>query len=87
MATISERTTALETDMKTVKDEVALLKQQIGQMATKDDLAGLKVFFQQRDESYTKNMWKLIFSLIGVMVVLLGAAFGIPELGKMFGVG
>jgi hypothetical protein len=41
-------------------------------------------FFRDRDETYTKNMWKAIFGLLGLMALVLMTLIGIKEIPKFF---
>lgn len=81
---LENRVAILETQMKEVRDDIKEIKTQVKEGATKGDLVELKGFFDDRDQTYTKNMWKVIYGLLVVLVALLTAAWGLKEIPKLF---
>ncbi len=76
---LEERTVAVERDIKEIKS-------QLNETAKKSDVERLEHTLEQRDANYTKNLWKLIFILIGVFTAITLAAVGLgvtdlPALG------
>ena len=67
---LEERTVALERDIKEIKS-------QLNETAKKSDVERLEKTLEQRDANYTKNLWKLIFILIGVFTAITLAAVGL----------
>src|SRR5690606_13925773 len=61
---LESRVSVLETQMASVQEDLAEIKQQIGQAATKRDLQDLQQFFDNRDKTYTHNLWRLVFGLV-----------------------
>jgi len=86
-ADLESRVTKLETEMAGVKADLSEIKAQIGQAATKKDLSELRSFFVERDQSYTRNLWKLVFGLVLLIALIASAAVGISlsEVGPLFG--
>ena len=82
--TLDNRVTRLETQMAEVREDIADIKTQIQASATKADLAELKAYFERRDQTYTTNMWKVIFGLLAVLVALVALSFGLKEIPKLF---
>ena len=76
---LEERTVAVERDIKEIKA-------QLNETAKKSDVERLERTLNERDANYTKNLWKLIFILIGVFTAITLAAVGLgvtdlPTLG------
>ena len=76
---LEERTVAVERDIKEIKA-------QLNETAKKSDVERLERTLNERDANYTKNLWKLIFILIGVFTAITLAAVGLgvtdlPALG------
>ncbi|MFY9299183.1 MAG: hypothetical protein WAP20_08895 [Limnochordia bacterium] len=69
---MEERQQALERDVKEIK-------QQLHETAKKTDVERLEKMLNERDATQTKNMWKLIFILIGVFTLITLAAVGLKE--------
>ncbi len=67
---LEERTVAVERDIKEIKF-------QLNETAKKSDVERLENTLEQRDANYTKNLWKLIFILIGVFTAITLAAVGL----------
>jgi uncharacterized coiled-coil protein SlyX len=67
---LEERTVAVERDIKEIKA-------QLNETAKKTDVERLEKTLEQRDANYTKNLWKLIFILIGVFTAITLAAVGL----------
>jgi len=67
---LEERTVAVERDIKEIK-------YQLNETAKKSDVERLEKTLEQRDANYTKNLWKLIFILIGVFTAITLAAVGL----------
>jgi uncharacterized coiled-coil protein SlyX len=67
---LEERTVAVERDIKEIKS-------QLNETAKKSDVERLENTLEQRDANYTKNLWKLIFILIGVFTAITLAAVGL----------
>jgi hypothetical protein len=72
IARLEERQQALERDVKEIK-------QQLHETAKKTDVERLEKMLNERDATQTKNMWKLIFILIGVFTLITLAAVGLKE--------
>lgn len=72
IARVEERQQALERDVKEIK-------QQLHETAKKTDVERLEKMLNERDATQTKNMWKLIFILIGVFTLITLAAVGLKE--------
>lgn len=72
IARLEERQQALERDVKEIK-------QQLHETAKKTDMERLEKMLNERDATQTKNMWKLIFILIGVFTLITLAAVGLKE--------
>ena len=72
IARLEERQQALERDVKEIK-------QQLHETAKKTDVERLEKMLNERDANYTKNLWKLIFILIGVFTLITLAAVGLKE--------
>lgn len=70
IARLEERQQALERDVKEIK-------QQLHETAKKTDVERLEKMLNERDANYTKNLWKLIFILIGVFTAITLAAVGL----------
>jgi len=70
IARLEERQQALERDVKEIK-------QQLHETAKKTDVERLEKMLNERDATQTKNMWKLIFILIGVFTAITLAAVGL----------
>lgn len=79
----------LEAEMKEVRTDVAEIKEQVGKAATKQDLDNLQAFFLERDQSFNRNVWRLLYGLVGVVVLIALAAVGISlsEIGPLFNIG
>lgn len=84
---MESRVTKLETEMVDVKADLSEIKAQIGQAATKKDLGELRSFFVERDQSYTKNLWKLVFGLVALVALIAAGAVGLTagDVGALFG--
>ena len=67
---LEERTVAVERDIKEIKS-------QLNETAKRSDVQRLEKTLEQRDANYTKNLWKLIFILIGVFTAITLAAVGL----------
>ena len=67
---LEERTVSMERDIKEIK-------LQLNETAKKSDVERLEKTLEQRDANYTKNLWKLIFILIGVFTAITLAAVGL----------
>ncbi len=67
---LEERTVALERDIKEIKS-------QLNETAKKSDVERLEKTLEQRDANYTRNLWKLIFILIGVFTAITLTAVGL----------
>jgi len=67
---LEERTVAVERDIKEIKS-------QLNETAKRSDVQRLEKTLEQRDVHYTKNLWKLIFILIGVFTAITLAAVGL----------
>lgn len=80
IARLEERQQALERDVKEIK-------QQLHETAKKTDVERLEKMLNERDATQTKNMWKLIFILIGVFTLITLAAVGlkVSDLPSFFG--
>lgn len=64
----------IECDVKDIEDK----------MATKEDVNSLKELLLDRDNQYTKNMWRVIFGLLGIVGTISLTAFGIEKLPSIF---
>jgi len=84
---LESRVSVLETQMASVQEDLAEIKQQIGQAATKRDLQDLQQFFDNRDKTYTHNLWRLVFGLVLLVALIAAGAVGISlsEVGPLFG--
>jgi hypothetical protein len=71
---LEERQQALERDVKEIK-------QQLHETAKKTDVERLEKMLNERDATQTKNMWRLIFVLIGVFTAITMAAVGLSTAG------
>ena len=67
---LEERTVAIERDIKEIKA-------QLNETAKRSDVERLERTLNERDANYTKNLWKLIFILIGVFTAITLAAVGL----------
>ena len=74
IARLEERQQALERDVKEIK-------QQLHETAKKTDVERLEKMLNERDATQTKNMWRLIFVLIGVFTAITMAAAGLSTAG------
>jgi len=74
IARLEERQQALERDVKEIK-------QQLHETAKKTDVERLEKMLNERDAAQTKNMWRLIFVLIGVFTAITMAAVGLSTAG------
>jgi hypothetical protein len=74
IARLEERQQALERDVKEIK-------QQLHETAKKTDVERLEKMLNERDATQTKNMWRLIFVLIGVFTAITMAAVGLSTAG------
>lgn len=74
IARLEERQQALERDVKEIK-------QQLHETAKKTDVERLEKMLNERDATQTKNMWRLIFVLIGVFTFITMAAVGLSTAG------
>lgn len=81
---IPERVTRLEAQANTMQADIAEIKTELKQSATKDDVEDLKVYFTKRDEQYTANMWKVIYGLLILLGGLVVTMFAVKELPKLF---
>ena len=81
---IPDRVSRLEYRVNTIQEDVAEIKEEIKQSATKTDLAELKDYFSDRDKQYNDKMWKLIFGLLLLFGGLMVVMFGIKEIPKLF---
>lgn len=79
-----ERLTRVENRLDNVEANIAEIKAEVKQSATKDDLAELKQYFSDRDKQFNNNMWKLIFGLLLLFGGLMVVMFGIKEIPKLF---
>ena len=71
---LEERQVALERDVKEIKA-------QLHETAKRTDVERLEMTINQRDATFTKNMWRLIFVLIGVFTAITMAAVGLSTAG------
>jgi len=71
---LEERQVALERDVKEIKA-------QLNETAKRTDVERLEMTINQRDATFTKNMWRLIFVLIGVFTAITMAAVGLSTAG------
>ena len=60
-----------------LETDVAEIKKQLHETAKKSDVERLEKTLEKRDANYTKNLWKLIFILIGVFTAITLAAVGL----------
>lgn len=74
IARLEERQQALERDVKEIKA-------QLHETAKRTDVERLEMTINQRDATFTKNMWRLIFVLIGVFTAITMAAVGLSTAG------
>ena len=74
IARLEERQGALERDVKEIKA-------QLHETAKRTDVERLEMTINQRDATFTKNMWRLIFVLIGVFTAITMAAVGLSTAG------
>ena len=81
---INGRVTRLESDVENNKTDILEIKDKMDLMATKDDVENLKQVILSRDDTYTKNMWIVIYGLMGVVAAIALAAFGIEKLPTIF---
>lgn len=81
---IPDRVSKLEYRVNSIQEDVAEIKKEIKQSATKTDLAELKDYFSDRDKQYNDKMWKLIFGLLLLFGGLMVVIFGIKEIPKLF---
>lgn len=79
-----ERLTRVENRLDNVEANIAEIKAEVKQSATKSDLAELKDYFSDRDKQYNDKMWKLIFGLLLLFGGLMVVMFGIKEIPKLF---
>jgi hypothetical protein len=87
---LSERVVRLETQMDTMSKDVNSIKNQMDDMARKEDIASLQEYFEKRDEHATKQMWRLIFALVAVVGIIALSTFGftqIPGITRLFKIG
>ena len=80
IARLEERQQALERDVKEIK-------QQLHETAKKTDVERLEKMLNERDATQTKNMWRLIFVLIGVFtaITMVGLSTAGIKLSDIFG--
>lgn len=89
---MNERITKAEADIETLKINVVRNTEKIEQidekvdtrMATKEDLKELQGFFEGRENNYTKNMWKVIYGLLLVIITIAMSLVGIEKIPKIF---
>ena len=67
---LEERTVAVERDLKE-------MKAQLNETAKKSDVERLEKTLEQRDATYTKNLWKLIWILIAVFTGIVAINTGL----------
>lgn len=75
---------ATKEDVEGVECDVKEIEDKMDQMATKDDVKSLKKLLLQRDNQYTKNMWRVIFGLLGIVGTISLTAFGIEKIPTLF---
>ena len=81
---IKDRIIRLESEMCTTKEEIKGIKKKLEQAATRSDVDELKQIILTRDNNYTKNMWRVIFGLMGVLAAISLAAFGLEKVPSVF---
>ena len=88
---LENRVTVLEAQMNEVREDIGEIKEQLKESATKEDLADLKGFFKERDETFQKredrtmdNVWKIVFALVALFGALITISFGLREIPKLF---
>ncbi len=74
---LEQRVTRLEERNVAVERDIKEIKSQLNETAKKSDVERLEKTLEQRDANYTKNLWKLIFILIGVFTAITLAAVGL----------
>jgi hypothetical protein len=57
--------------------DVAEMRQQLNETAKKSDVQELKEAIEQRDSTYTKNLWRLIWILIAVFTGIVAINTGL----------
>lgn len=77
---------SLEGRVTRLEVKVDGLQQDISEIKTDmtSQINSLKTFFTERDQTFTKNLWKLVFGLVVVMVAIVMTFLGIKTLPKLF---
>lgn len=88
---IPDRVTRLEQQVEGMQRDIAEIKVEVKQSATKSDLVDLKAFFEERDRQYKDweakqidNIWKVVYGLIILLGGLVVTTFAVKELPKIF---
>lgn len=74
---MEQRITRLEERQAALERDVKEIKAQLHETAKKSDVERLERTINDRDNSYTKNLWKLIFILIAVFTAITLTAVGL----------
>lgn len=80
----NERVIRLEERVNAIEDDIGEMKAQLLQTAKKEDMAELRDFLEERDGLYTRNLWKLVFALVGVVGLIALAFVGVKEIPGLF---
>lgn len=78
------RVTRVEERLGRVETDVAGIKAQLGDVATKDDVEAVRRFFEERDDLYTHNLWRLAYGLVIAIAAIAFAFVGVREIPKLF---
>ena len=81
MIDMEQRITRLEERQVALERDVKEIKAQLHETAKRTDVERLEMTINQRDATFTKNMWRLIFVLIGVFTAITMAAVGLSTAG------
>jgi len=81
---LENRVTRLETEMDAVESNIAKIEGHLESTAKKEDVKDLKAYFEKRDQHYTEKMWKVIYGLIGALVIIALTAYGIEKIPSFF---
>jgi uncharacterized coiled-coil protein SlyX len=74
---LEQRVTRLEERTVAVERDIKEMKAQLNETAKKSDVERLEKTLEQRDATYTKNLWKLIWILIAVFTGIVAINTGL----------
>lgn len=81
---IAERVVILETQQKSMCEDIGEMKVAMRTLASKDDLISLRAYFDGRDDTLNRHLWWVIKAFIVVLGVVSLTAFGVEQIPGMF---